>query len=282
MADWIWVDGSVNGTIPADDRGFNLADGVFETLRIEQGRPALLELHRQRLILGLDALSFDQPTVIADSTLRQLFDDFSRDCPTRSGSLRITFSRGSGPRGYAPPTNAHVRVAARFVDGLPGYSATPSSLCISDIRWPLQPVLAGHKLLARTEQILAAICARRLGADDALMLDQAGRWLSTASGNMFLRRGNTLLTPALSAAGIAGTRRRNIIEYWADQLGFSVEVRDLDECDARLCDEAFSCNAIAGIRPIGSVGDLTFTQFSAAERLSSVIHRQPEAAVGSP
>src|SRR3954467_12849782 len=89
-------------TAPAD-RGFTLADGLFETLRAYGGKPFRLADHLERLTHSADTLGspllFDAP-VIADAVI-----DVLEANALSEAAIRITLTRGTGPRGLAPPTD---------------------------------------------------------------------------------------------------------------------------------------------------------------------------------
>lgn len=282
--EWIWVDGRQQDAVPADDRGLNLADGAFETLRVEAGRFCLLEQHRTRLDRSLHALLFDNAQAVAETAL-QSAQDLIRDVPgPATGALRVTVTRGSGPRGYRVPAVPQPRIIVRFNDQLPA-DPSPAHLWISGIRWGHQPYFAGCKILARTEQVVATAEAQRQQCDEALMLDQAGHWCSTASGNCFLRLDDRLLTPPLTTAGIAGTRRQAILEHWAAVCGYRCAETPITADIAAAATEAFYCNSLMGVRTIASVRDgeqeWRYPENDAALALASVVH-SPFSQVGVP
>ena len=270
-AETFWVDGEIGALVPPDDRGLALADGVFETLRVAQGVISWREYHEARLLQGLRVLSFSNPQDLASRLLLQTEQQLAADLGAVSGTLRLTVTRGSGPRGYGLPIPEQPRSVVRFSPGLPD-RLPPARLAISPIAWAEQPVLAGCKLLARTEQVLAMTGARASGFDEAIMCDPEGAWLSTASGNLFLRLGSVLVTPPITAAGIAGTRRQVIIEQCAAALGYRVEVRAITLADQQRADEAMFCNSVIGVRGIESVEDRSFSCFEAAEALNHQLH----------
>lgn len=269
-----WVDGERCESIAADDRGFLLADGAFETLRWSGVGVYRRDGHLARLIAGLSALFFEHPVQCAAMVFEQL-DNALKDMPTgASGVARITVTRGSGPRGYTPPSPARPRIViVLFADHV--VSAAPAQLIVAQTRWATQPQLAGHKLLSRTEQVLAAAEARQAGVIDALMLGQDGSVISTVTGNIFVRNGDTLKTPCLHKAGISGTRRAAILNGLAGLLGLSVHVQDLTLEDVLCADEAFTTNSVLGVRPIAKLRASTWSSFPVAEQLASIIHGDP-------
>jgi len=275
-AEWLWVDGQQAAMVPADDRGLLLADGVFETIRIERRRPSLSHYHLARLVAGLGALNFPHAQHLAQESLERVLGwGCAHTGHEGDAVLRLSVTRGSGPRGYAPPNSATPRVIARLNAGLPK-PCPHLRLSTVAINWPDQPYLAGLKLLARTEQILAIMDAQQKGFDDALMRDAQGRLISTASGNLFFRLGDRLITPALTQCGIAGTRREHIITVVGRSCGYSVEET---VCELGLLDivnEVFTCNAISGIRSVASIAHggqaWSFDDQSAVGRLAPHIH----------
>ena len=269
-----WVDGERCESIAADDRGFLLADGAFETLRWTGLGVYRRQEHLARLTAGLNALFFEHSAQCAGLAFEQL-DNALRCMPLDGkGVARITVTRGSGPRGYTPPSPTVPRVVVvLFVDHV--VSAAPAELIVAKTRWSTQPQLAGYKLLSRTEQVLAAYEARQAGVVDALMLDQDDLVISTATGNIFVRYGDTLKTPRLHRAGIAGTRRAAILDNLASLLDLSACVQELTIADVLGADEVFSTNSVLGTRPIAKLLNCTWSSFPICAQLASIIHGDP-------
>ena len=93
-----WIDGVPGTTVPADDRGLQYGDGLFETMLVRGGRVRFLEAHLARLALGCARLGI--PFVV-DTSLRVEILRTAAVAPDRA-MLKIIVTRGSGPRGYAP------------------------------------------------------------------------------------------------------------------------------------------------------------------------------------
>ncbi len=276
MAEWFWVDGAQTSLVSADDRGLALADGIFETMRLEHGVLCLGNYHQYRLTEGLQRLAFRDPDGIAKQALEAVSSwALSLAADYEGSSLRLSITRGSGPRGYAPSASAPPRFIGRLSTGLPALQL-PACASVADIAWPTQPALSGLKLIARTEQVLAAQQLSLSGYDELLMANQRGAIVSTTSGNLFFRRGSQLVTPDLFEAGIAGTRRRYIIECLAKTCEMSVSVTDVFPEMLSEFEEAFFCNSIIGIRSLANVvyGDrkATYDSVAAAEKLRPAIH----------
>lgn len=273
MAELLWLNNETADCISVTDRGLNLADGVFETLRVEAHHVCHGSFHHARLLLGLKVLQFPDPEgVLARATAMVRTILASPDVGSE-GSLRITVTRGNGPRGYLPRGAGDPNIIGRWVDGLPG-SMPPAQVGIGTTRWPTQPTFAGLKLLARQEQVMAAIEADRRHLDDIVMLDQYGDCCSTSSGNLFIRQGRRLLTPCLNHAGIAGTRRRVIIDGLAEAMGYTVQEARISTDMLYRANEVFYCNSLVGIRSIGRIEDRTVSSTQAADELRPGLHEK--------
>jgi 4-amino-4-deoxychorismate lyase len=251
LAPRVRVDGEAIAAVPADDRGFLLGDGVFRTVRIEAGRPWLWAaqmqvLQRDCARIGIDLTASLQQTIETDSLALVAGDD---------GVLRITVTRGSGPRGQAPPDPARPRVVLSFTPvEPPAFSVEPATLrlCRTPLGWT--PATAGIKHMGRLELVMAA--AELTDGDpvfDGLLLDPEGRPVCGTRCNLFLRSGRRLRTPAVDRCGVAGVVRGEVLGGGIpglDRLVDAVEEAGttLDELEA--ADEVLVTNALFGVRGV--------------------------------
>ena len=246
-----WVNGEEATAIPVDDRGLNYADGAFETLLCREGRIMCRQLHEERLCKALSALRFDAPQIEAQRVLQE-----AEQCLLKvghGGPARLTVTRGSAPRGYAPtdPSSPRYILTASAPNETTG---PPSWRCgIATIHWQDQPQLAGLKLLARTEQVLAAHEAALVGWDDVLMLDDQERVISSSRGNILMFQGKSVLTPSLARAGIAGTRRQLLTESVLPDLGYQVQERPVTVDDVLGAEAVIISNTLVGVAKVESI-----------------------------
>ena len=256
-----WVDGQKATSVPLDDRGLNYADGAFETVLCRSGRITCLSSHEERLAAALSALQFDTPQMVAQSLLGE-----AQRCLLQvehTGPARLTVTRGSGPRGYAPTTQARPRYI--LTTSAPSDNGSAAWRCgVATTRWQDQPQFAGLKLLARTEQVLAAREAAVRGWDDVLMLDSQDRVISSGKGNVVLIADKATLTPMLNRSGIAGTRRKILIESVLPTLGYGVEVREISMDDVFRADCVIISNTLVGAVVVASINQHLFTNYDYA------------------
>jgi 4-amino-4-deoxychorismate lyase len=244
----IWVDGRQGDSVPATDRGLYFGDGVFETIRVRDGMPEYLDHHLDRLADGLDRLGI---LPVPADTLREEARRISRG--TRDSVLKIIVTRGDGGRGYATPS----RPRPRRVLMLGPRRGRPVSEYEhgAAVRWcetrlALNPGLAGIKHLNRLEQVLALAEWNDPGIAEGLVRDTEGRVAEATAANLFLVERGRLVTPDLTACGVAGVMRA-VVMAAARRDGLEVLCETVYPDRVAGADELFVTNSLIGILPVG-------------------------------
>lgn len=257
----VWVDGRL---LPADgphlsafDRGFQLGDGVFETLRARGGRPAELVQHVARLRRSADGLSIPLPTDV-EPVLRAAVADLlaaeGLDGQTGDAAIRITVSRGAIMARGLLPIGAE-QPATIVVQAWPISPAAASHLerglhlVASAIRRDPENPLAALKTTSRADYVHARLEARDAGADDAVFLTVDGFLSEATTANIFLVRRGELATPAVVCAILPGTTREWLLR-WAERVGLVRHEGWLTTRDLLEADEAFISSSVAGVLPV--------------------------------
>ncbi|MNQ46127.1 Aminodeoxychorismate lyase [compost metagenome] len=244
-----WVDGHPAESLSIKDRGLAYGDGLFETIAVRAGRPPLLEYHLARLAEGCRRLGIPLDLPLMRTEL------LAFSAGLGEGVAKLIVTRGEGLRGYAPPP---VALPRRILQSS-AFPAYPESnweqgvqLFPCATRLAEQPLLGGLKHLNRLEQVLAR--AEWQGGDfaEGLMRDQSGRVIEGVFSNLFMVRGDVLVTAELSRCGVAGVMRAALLDSTRAQ-GMAVEVRDIPFEAFVQADEVFLCNSLFGIWPVRSV-----------------------------
>ena len=262
----VWVDGRL---LPADaphvsafDRGFQLGDGVFETLRARGGRPTELAEHLARLRGSAAGLAIALPSNV-DTLLARAIDELlvveTLAGPDADASVRITVSRGAFfGRGLLPPDEHPAPTIV--VQAWPVAPTPPSHLEVglhlmaSGVRRDPENPLSALKTTSRADYVYARLEARTAGADDALFLTIDGFLSEATSANLFVVRPGgdgapELATPSLACAILPGTTRDWILR-WAASVGLQPMEGWLTTRDLAEADEAFLSSSVAGILPV--------------------------------
>lgn len=205
------------------DRGFLYGDGLFETFRAYRGRLFLWELHRERLRRGLEELQLPLPLGL--ESLRQAALELLAVNQLSDASLRLSISRGPGPRGYSP-RGAGPSTVVLVADPAPSIESSPGPpvrLHTAGYRVPSGVSLTAHKTAAKLLHVLARMEAEAAGADEALLLNESGSMAETVSANIFWFEpdGVTLSTPDLAQGALAGVTRQFVLGL-SRELGWPV------------------------------------------------------------
>ncbi|WNM09781.1 aminotransferase class IV [Komagataeibacter nataicola] len=190
----VWLNGQVlspaEARIDPADRGLLLGDGLFETMRVADGAVRHFTLHMERLAHGAGVLMLPPPDT---DRIAQAVHDLLAASGLQSGSLRLTLTRGPGPRGLLPPPRVQPTLLLAAAASLP--PATPVRLVTATHRRDEESVLSRIKSLNYLPSILARMEAASLGADDALLLNRAGHVAETSASTLVAVIGGELLTP---------------------------------------------------------------------------------------
>jgi branched-chain amino acid aminotransferase len=262
----VWVDGRL---LPADglhlsvfDRGFQLGDGIFETLRVRGGRPTELAEHVVRLGRSAAGLDITLPVDIADRVaegIAALLAADAMDGPAGDVSIRITVSRGAfHGRGLLPSSeqaSPTIAIQAWPVPRTPpGHLEHGLHLVTSAVRRDPSNPLATLKTTSRADYVFARLEARRAGGDDALFLTLDGHLSEATTSNVFVVRHGAeglleLATPSLDCAILPGTTRSWLLA-WAGRAGLTAVECRLGSSDLATADEAFLSSSVAGVLPV--------------------------------
>lgn len=243
MSDRVLVNGEERAQVAASDRGLLYGDGLFETILFVRGTAPLWPRHMQRLLHGCERLLLPAPDIamLAGEAVAVV-------AGMPRAVVRVTLTRGSGERGYAPPANgASTRVVAAFEPPfIPlDWYARGIRVRFADLALAAQPRLAGIKHLNRLEQVLARAELNDPEVVEALLSDREGHVISATAANLFLVRQGRTVTPALDRCGVAGVARAEVLAAMPE-----TQVRDITHEELLQADEIFLASSVRGILPV--------------------------------
>lgn len=247
----VLVNGDEDARIAANDRGLLYGDGLFETILFVDGAAPLWSRHMQRMLQGCGRLNLPAPD---PATLA--CEAAHVAAAMQRAVVRITLTRGSGTRGYAPPQQVEcTRLVAAFdVPFMPAdWYACGIRVRFGELRLAAQPRLAGIKHLNRMEQVLARAEWSDPDVAEALLFDAADRVISATAANVFIVRGDRLITPALDQCGVAGVARAEILARYPD-----AEVRGIGREEMMQADEIFLSSSVRGVLPVRELDGRAF------------------------
>lgn len=258
----VWFNGriasSADAILRVADRGFQLGDGVFETLRVR--RTVAIEIDEHLLRLRDSAAATALPIALTDGEFAAAIHELliaaglaSTSDPPGDAAVRITVSRGpvdarNAPASIAPEPTIVIQVAP-FAPPAPRILENGLRAIVTSLRHDPTSPLAGVKSTSRADSVIARLEAERAGADDAIYPTLDGALTEGTTANLFVIHGDRIATPPLGDGILAGTMRTWVLAH-AGKLGLAAEERRLWRDDLLTADEALFTSSVAGAQPL--------------------------------
>jgi branched-chain amino acid aminotransferase len=253
-----YVEGQVldlaKATIPLNDRGYLLGDGVFETLRTVNGHVFRLDQHAERMRRSLKAIGLDDPV---EEEFRAAVRALEREGHRLyGGELYLRVNISTGPMGD-------------FADGERGVIVT--GLCRKFKPYPMQHYSRGVHLITSRQRkfsqsplstvkslsFLPHVAARREAmaatVHDAILLNEHGRVAEATTSNVFARKGDTVYAPGEAEGAVPGVTRAVVLGL-VEEAGLEV-VERLPVDTLRTAREAWLTNTTGGVVPFTRFDD---------------------------
>jgi branched-chain amino acid aminotransferase len=232
------------------DRGFLYGDGLFETIRIFNGKPFRWRDHIERLQAGAEFLKMKVP--FSPRRLRTCADELIARNKMPDSLMRISLSRGVGEAGYSP-RNAHGPTFLMSLRPAPkAKNPRQWKLITSSVRIAANDLLARFKTSNKLLQILARAEADQAGADEALLLNTDGVVAEGTSSNVFWVKRSAIYTPPLFAGILPGITRAVVFEI-AAQLKIPIHGKVIRPKDLGRVDGIFLSLSSWGIVEVGAL-----------------------------
>ncbi len=249
----VWLNGEIQpletAVTSVGDHAHLYGDGLFEGIRIYNRKVFKLDEHLERLYFGIRYLGFEMTMTPGD--LRATVLDVCKQADIADGYIRLNVTRGTGlgldPKNMNRSPNVMVMISTLSLYPPEAYdiglSVITSSLRVIPADCLDPRVKAIGKYVAN---ILAKHEGNRMGAGEALMLNQQGYIAECTGDNFFLVRKGKILTPHASCGILAGITRQTVIDL-ARANGFEVEETFLTPYDVFTAEEAFLTGTAAEV-----------------------------------
>ncbi len=231
------------------DHGLLYGDGVFEGIRTYNGRVFMLEEHIARLYRSARAIALEipmEPAQVAEAVVATCAANDTRD-----GYVRLVVTRGVGTLGLNPYlcSKPQIFVIAASIQLYPPhlYEEGLTVVTAGTLRNHTEAVNPCIKSLNYLNNILAKIEAINAGAMEAVMLNPQGFVAEATGDNIFIVRGNELLTPPAWAGTLEGITRQVVMQLARDEHGLQVRESMLTRYDLYTADELFLTGTAAEV-----------------------------------
>jgi branched-subunit amino acid aminotransferase/4-amino-4-deoxychorismate lyase len=254
-------------SVPFDDRGLALGDGLFETLLALDGRAQQWEEHVARLTWGCEVIGLPAPN---PAELEAQAAQAMVDAGLTQGraALRLNWSAGSGGRGLERPDAPAPRLWATAAPS-PLWDG-PARLALADVRRNEGSPTSRLKTLSYIDNVLARTQARTRGADEAVMLNTHGEIACAAAANLFWITAGRIFTPALDCGAFAGVVRAKVMRA-GRRIGVEVTEIAAPASALRDAESVFLTNSLIGVRPVSGFEEAVYAPSPLIERLAREI-----------
>ena len=253
----IYIDGKfyseANAKISVFDHGLLYGDGIFEGIRFYNGRVFRLGEHLDRLWDSARSICLEIPMTKQGMTHAIL--ETIRQNHLRDGYIRLLVTRGIGNLGLNPtqckwPSIIIAAAIALYRENL--YRKGLTIVTCATHRCNPGALNPAVKSLNYLNNVMARIEANLAGADEALMLNDAGNVAECTADNIFIVKRGQIVTPPVTAGALRGITRSVVFEI-AAEVGIKTLKADITRHDVFVADECFLTGTAAEIVPVVKV-----------------------------
>ena len=251
----IYIDGKfyseANAKVSVFDHGLLYGDGIFEGIRFYNGRVFRLEEHLERLWDSARSICLQVP--ISRREMAAAVLETIRQNDLRDGYIRLLVTRGIGNLGLNPMQCKHpsvIIIAATIALYHESFYRKGLTIVTCATRRSNPAALnPAVKSLNYLNNVMARIEANLAGADEALMLNDAGNVAECTADNVFIIKRGQFFTPPITAGALRGITRSIVFEI-AAELGIKITETDITRHDVFIADECFLTGTAAEIIPV--------------------------------
>jgi len=228
------------------DRGFLMADAVYEVTSVLDGKLLEFEGHLKRLKRSLSELNMPEPSVFND--LLEIHRKLVNDNQVEQGGVYLQVTRGVADRDFVYPKDVEptlvIFTQSKDILGSPLVNSGMKVISIDDLRWGRRDI----KTVQLLYPSMGKMMAKAADCDDAWMVED-GYVTEGTSNNAYIVVGNKIITRELSNDILHGITRASVLRY-AKEAQMIVEERSFSVDEVKSADEAFITSASTFVMPV--------------------------------
>lgn len=247
--------------VAVDNRGYLYGDGLFESIRVINGKAVYLEQHYNRLRRGMKALRIACPRHFDCSYFSEEIEkSIEKNNIRHGGKVRFSVDRMGAAQTYTPSSNkmSYCIEATHLEETYFKLNATGFQMGRYSALKKECTALANHKTKNGLLYVMAKISAKECGFDEVVIQNTRGEFIEGASSNLFVLIEGILYTPGLDAGPLDGTMRKQIIDFARD-TGIPLREQPLSHRDIMRAETVFFSNAIQGVRWVATYENRQYT-----------------------
>lgn len=242
-------------TLSPNNRGFKFGDGLFESMRMCNGKLQFADYHADRLRSGMKALKLEEHSLFDDYFLRQKTAELAKKNRIHlNARFRLGIYR-EGDGLYTPSSNKPGYILEAHRLNNEQYELNSKGLIV-DVYDEIPKAinrLSNFKTSNALLSVMAGLYQKQHRLDEAIILNQNGFLCESTSSNVFVVYQNQIYTPALSEGCVAGVMRK-VVLFLAKQNEIQIVEAQISPEILKEADEVFVTNAVSGIRWVMGYG----------------------------
>ncbi len=258
-------------SISLENRAFLYGDGLFESVKVFNGRAFNLDAHLNRMFEGAKLLNLDF-RMSKEDMQNQINLLLKANKIQESAYLKIMIFRNEGGKYFAANNQASFLIIT-VTDSQKQFELNKNGIELGLFSAQLKPMskLSNFKTISALQSVVCANEAREKGKDDCLMLNSENNIIESANSNIFYVKESVIYTPRLSEGCVDGSMRNLIMNL--KQLTFQIQETKVELEQLLNADEVFLTNSIQGVRWVASIEDSVFEQQKVAQQLVNQINQ---------
>ena len=261
------------GNVSINNRGLLYGDAVFETLKVVATRINFWEDHYFRLMASMRILRMEIPMTFSMEFLEEeiLKTIEASNLSSKTCRVKLYVNRKEGGK-YNPTTHdVDYFIAVEKLE-IPFYTMddAPYEVELFKDYYVYSNLLSTLKTNSRTVNVLGSIFAHENGYQNCLLLNENKMIVEALQGNLFLVKGNTIITPPITDGCLRGIIRKQLIAIGNQSKEYTIEEKSISPFDLQKADELFITNVIMGIQPITKYRKKEFTNKVSKELLQKL------------
>ncbi len=239
--------------VSINNRGLNYGDAIFETLKVVTNKINFWEDHYFRLMASMRILRMEIPMNFSMEFLEKevLKTIESANSANDTFRVKIVVNRKIGGK-YTPDTNdIDYFISAESLE-IPFYTINETDYEVELFKDYYIPnsLLSTLKTTSKIINVLGSVFAKENNYQNCLLLNDTKNVVEALNGNLFLVKGNEIITPPISDGCLQGIIRKQIISIISQSKEYSITEKSISPFDLQKADELFITNVIVGIQSI--------------------------------
>ena len=240
-----WVE-ATQAVVPFNDQGFLYGDSLFETVRVNHGKPFRIEKHLDRMRSGMDTIRMDGTAILAE--IPDILKTFIAKNELENALTRIIITRGQSVGSpWKSQSELAIYITSRPISEVEDWPV--KVVFLEEKNYPILRFYPAIKSGNYLGNMLAKKDAEEAGAFEPVFVNRDGYITECAIRNVFFIKDEVLLTPAIELGVLPGVVRDTIMEL-AKRNGLKVRESLIIRDEVNTMDEAFISSTGVGVLPV--------------------------------